>query len=144
MCGEQQPVIASAFAVALLALAVAPAPARAQHEHHHAPAGPIDDDGAAIEAEEPPPFRAAVSAVAARFDTRLYEGDYQGLGVAGAWSSGRFGVHAAVTFYRLQGNGLSRTGLGDVMAGGHVALIAERRLQAGLGLMASLPTGESL
>jgi hypothetical protein len=108
-------------------------PAFAQH-HHGAPS---------TKASPEAPFRAGVTAVAARFDTMFYAGDYQGLGVALEWRHGRFGVHAGVPMYRLQENGATHIGLGDVMLGGDVGLLARGLWRTGAALGATLPTGEA-
>ncbi len=81
---------------------------------------------------------------AASFETRSYLGNYQGAQPSLRWTSGRFGASAAVGLYRLEENGRDLYGLGDVMLGGHAAVIRSGALDAGVGLHVMLPTGEEL
>jgi hypothetical protein len=121
---------AGAAVLALLAVVATAREAFAQH-HHGAPTSSSSSVA---------PFRAGLTAIAAQFDTRLYAGDYQGLAVALEWRHGRVGVHAGVPFYRLQENGLTHLGPGDVGLGGDVTALARAPWRAGASLGVTLPT----
>lgn len=86
---------------------------------------------------------AGVALVAAQFETMSYGGDYQGVIPSLAWARGRFGASASLAMYRLQSNGLTQFGVGDVMAGGHAMLATGHNASAGVALMMMAPTGRS-
>jgi hypothetical protein len=115
--------------VIVVALATA-REASAQH-HHGAPGAPASR-----------PFRAAVTMLAASFDTMFYAGDYEAVGVSFEWRAPRVGAHVAVPMYRLQENGATHLGAGDVMIGADVTAVRRDRWSAGAGLGATLPTGD--
>jgi hypothetical protein len=116
-------------------IAVALATAReASAQHHHM----------AMPDETSRPFTAEVTALAASFDTGEYAGDYEGLGLAFGWRATRGGAHLMIPMYRLQENGATHVGPGDVMLGGDVTAIARARWRAGASLMATVPTGDAL
>jgi len=87
-------------------------------------------------------YTMSLGLIAARYDARLYAGDYQGVVAGVRWARGRFGAAATVPAYRLTKNGKVVRGLGDVMAHGHVTLAARGAVAAGLMLMMSAPTGD--
>jgi hypothetical protein len=105
--------------------------ARADHamtmsEHHHAASSELS---------------VGLTVEAARFDTMLYGGSYQGIMPSLSWMRGRFGAHATVGLYHLTENGLSMSGLGDGMVTGHATVVAAEALQAGVALHVMVPTG---
>jgi len=87
---------------------------------------------------------ASVSLVAARFDTMLYGGDYQGVVPALRWSHDRFAVGAMAPLYRIVENGLETLGAGDVMVHGQVTIMRHEHHAAGATLGVSAPTGDHL
>jgi hypothetical protein len=123
------------IAVALAVGAVAPGEARAEHDHgggHHHPVETVAS------------FGAAVGLVAARYDTEVYAGDYQGVLPTVSWMRGRFGATAGVGAYRLVENGLTRYGISDVVLSGQATLAEGRGAICGLALAVSLPTGDDV
>jgi hypothetical protein len=108
--------------------------ARAQHHHEVATAVAPHELG----------VRIAVSAIAARFDTGIYAGDYEGVALAAGFARGRFAVHAVAPLYRLRENGADRYGPGDVMFGGDAIAFASRAWMIGGSVMAGAPTGDGL
>lgn len=111
----------------------APGPVRAEHDHgghHHTDAAPASS------------FGVGVGVVAARYDTTIYVGDYQGVIPTVSWMRGRFGASATVGLYRLVENGARRYGPSDLVISGQVTLLERRRLALGLALPASVPTGD--
>jgi hypothetical protein len=95
-------------------------------EHHHAASSELS---------------VGLTVEAARFDTMLYGGSYQGIMPSLGWMRGRFGAHATVGLYHLTENGLSVSGLGDGMVTGHATVVAAEALQAGVALHVMVPTG---
>lgn len=134
----------SALAVVALALALVAAPraAEAQHDHghhkhgHHGPGG--EEEGPRSS------FSAAVGVIAATYDAMLFEGDYQGLTASARWSRGRFGAAASIAGYRIDKNGRTVQGLGDLMLHGHAAVLEAGALSAGAVAMVMLPTGDHI
>ncbi|MDX2053409.1 MAG: hypothetical protein SFV15_13510 [Polyangiaceae bacterium] len=118
----------SATSRALLAVFLA-APAHAQH--------------CAPELTEAPPLKATFALAAASYRTPRYEGRWEGarVGLAGSWAplSGRVWVPA----YRLERNGLTSTGLGDVGVGASATFWGGelRAYGGGLDVAITLPTG---
>ncbi|MEO7093717.1 MAG: hypothetical protein ABI175_10735 [Polyangiales bacterium] len=119
---------------AALALgAFASGSARAEHEHgggHHHPVEALTS------------FGAGVGLVAARYDTEVYAGDYQGVLPTLSWMRGRFGASAAVGAYRLVENGLTRYGVSDVVLSAQATLAEGHGALVGVALPVSLPTGD--
>ena len=113
--------------------AFAPGSARAEHDHgggHHHSVETVSS------------FGAAVGLVAARYDTEVYVGDYQGVLPALSWMRGRFGASAAVGAYRLVENGLTRYGVSDVVLSAQATLVEGNGAMLGIALPVSLPTGD--
>jgi hypothetical protein len=102
---------------------------RADHDH----AWPATDGVAA-----------SVSLVAARFDTMLYGGDYQGVVPALRWTHDRYAVGAMTPLYRIVENGLETLGAGDVMVHGQLTIVQRERLATGATLGVAAPTGDRL
>lgn len=103
--------------------------ARADHDHHTA-------------AIAHTPFAARLSLVVGRFDTRLYEGHYEGAIAAVAWSFGRGVIGVSAPAYLLSENGRDQRGLGDVTLDTQW-LVIRRTVTVGIALAVSLPTGDS-
>src|SRR4051812_7985908 len=124
-------------AVAALGL-LASGTARAEHDHgggNHHPA----------EAAAPGSmFTAGVGLVAARYDTDVYLGDYQGVVPAVAWIRGRFGASANLGMSRLTENGATRFGIADVAVSAQATLVEHGGAIFGVALPVSLPTGDHL
>lgn len=87
-------------------------------------------------------FSASLSLVAARFDTMLYTGDYEGVVPALRWTHARFAVAATAPLYRIEENGLPTLGAGDAAVHGQVTLLHRAQLVAGAALGVSAPTGD--
>jgi hypothetical protein len=118
----------------LLVLAAAlaiPTAARAQHEH----------GGAAGEHTHKPTLSASAAFIAARFSTRDFVGDYQGLMPAVHYSTMRYAVALVAPLYRLERNGATYYGPGDVMAHAQLVLAGVHARAAGIALAVSAPTG---
>ena len=122
------------IAVAIAVGVLAPVSARAEHDHggghHHA--------DAAVESK----FGAGAGLVAARYNTPLYLGDYQGVVPKVTWTYGRVAASANIGMYRLVENGLTRYGVSDVVVSGQATLVSRGRAMAGVALPVSLPTGD--
>jgi hypothetical protein len=114
------------------ALAV-PSAARAEHDHGGGHRRPVETVSS---------FGAGVGLVAARYDTKVYLGDYQGVLPAVSWMRGRFGASATIGAYRLVENGLTRYGLSDVVLSAQATLVEGKRAMLGVALPVSLPTGD--
>ncbi|MCE9580110.1 MAG: hypothetical protein K8W52_43745, partial [Deltaproteobacteria bacterium] len=121
-----------AVLVAILGIASA---SRARAEHHHG-GEPVPSAELGV--------RIAVSAIAARYDTGAYVGDYEGLALAVGFARGRFAVHAIAPVYRLRENGADRFGPGDLMVGGDAVALATGPWMVGGSVMAGAPTGDGL
>ena len=113
-------------------LVICAASSAALADHAHTPA----------RGEHAHELAASLSLVAAQFDTLLFDGDYQGVIPAARFTHGRFSVAASAPLYRIEENGLTTHGLGDIVA--HVDVIAWRddALAVGGELAASAPTGD--
>lgn len=121
--------------VAIALGALAPRAARAEHDHgggHHHHVETVSS------------FGAGVGLVAARYDTKVYVGDYEGILPTASWSRGRFGASAAVGAYRLVENGLTRYGLSDVVLSGQAIVLTRGAVMAGVALPVTLPTGDHI
>lgn len=124
--------------VVLAVLVLAPGAAWGQHDHgHHGHHGHGEPARAPASS-----FSAALGVIAAGYESRLFTGDYQGLVATGRWSRGRFGAAIGLTGYRLQKNGKTVTGLGDLMLHGHATLLRAGRITAGAVAMVMAPTGD--
>jgi hypothetical protein len=123
-------------ALSLAALSLAPRAARAQHDHgaHH---GEGEHAGAPASS-----FSAALGVITAGYDAMLYRGDYQGLAATGRWARGRFDAALGVTGYRLQKNGKTVAGLGDLMLHGRATALRAGAVTAGAVAMVMMPTGD--
>lgn len=102
--------------------------ARAQHHHE-------------VDTEETN-FAAGVTMVAATFDTLLYEGNYQGVMPSVRWANDRFGAGASAAAYRLEENGATFYGFGDVVVHGHAMIVGDEQARAGVIASVSAPVGD--
>ncbi|MEO7731286.1 MAG: hypothetical protein ABIY55_09960 [Kofleriaceae bacterium] len=107
----------------------------AEADHDMAMSEPHDDSSS---------LSVGVAVQAAEFETMSYVGSYQSVTPSLGWMRGRFGASAMLGLYHLEENGLSTYGLGDVMFGGHAAVIERDALQAGVAVHVMLPTGSEL
>jgi hypothetical protein len=117
--------------LARTALVICAASSVARADHAHAPA----------HEEHAHELAASVSLVAARFDTLLFDGDYQGLVPALQLTHGRYAVAASAPVYRIYENGLAVYGLGDVVVHGDVTAWHDDAFAVGGELGVSAPTG---
>jgi len=122
-------------AAGLVASALTAGVARAQHDHHHPMA--MDDEQA-----RPPPRTVGVSLLAASYETMAYIGQYQGLVARFDWQEPRWGAGASLGTYRLEANGLTRYGIGDVELHGRATLYRRARTQLGAMASVTIPTGD--
>lgn len=111
-------------------LFVVPASAWADHDHM------------AAHAPEHSAFGAGASFVAATFSTSLYTGDYEGVIPAFEWSSRRFAAGASIGLYRIDANGRTVFGIGDVMLHAQASAVRFDHGELGGVVGVSLPTGE--
>lgn len=116
-------------------VAGAPRVAVAEHQHGAAPASASAEGGSELSA--------GVSVVAARFETKLYEGHYQGITPSVGWSRGRFAVAANLPVYWIERNGAGYSGLGDAFVHGQATVVDRGRGRAGVVLGVSAPTGDA-
>jgi len=92
----------------------------------------------------PRPFHATMSLVAAGFDDPFFaSGDYQGAIASGGWQHGAFDVHALCGLYRLDENGATFYGPGDVTLGADWTW-SRGALALTPMIMASVPTGNEM
>jgi len=89
-------------------------------------------------------FGAGVSMVAASFDTMIYSGNYQGVVAAASWANQRFAAAASVPLYRIEENGASYLGLGDIVVSGQVTVVGDHHAHAGVVAAVSAPTGDNV
>jgi hypothetical protein len=124
----------------LAAVALAPGAAWAQHDHgHHGHHGHGGGEHPGAPASS---FSAAIGVIAASYESMLFLGDYQGLVATGRWSRGRFGAAIGLTGYRIDKNGKTVMGLGDLMLHGHATLLRTGPITAGAVAMVMAPTGD--
>jgi hypothetical protein len=110
--------------------------ARAEHDHGHAQHHAGDAGGGASDV-----VTGSLGLVAARYETMFYRGDYAGLDAGLTWSHGRFVVGANVPAYRLERNGETIYGLGDIVVHGEITAVERGALALGASLAVSFPTG---
>lgn len=118
----------------VLPLLAAPLVARAQACH-----------GDVLDPSEASKFTASATMLAGRFDRAQGRGDYEGLSLALKVHAGgaRYGV--VVPSYRIDRNGTSTVGLGDIALRADLPIVslAERTIELGVGLGATLPSGRA-
>ncbi|MEJ7599170.1 MAG: hypothetical protein WKG01_14775 [Kofleriaceae bacterium] len=107
----------------------------ARAEHTHGPSPGSAEPGAAST------LAAGISMFAARYDQRLYEGNYQGVAPIVRWANARLAITGTFPLYRLVENGRTLYGPGD---GVLAAQVSHQRaaLRAGLVAAVSVPTGD--
>lgn len=110
-------------------LLVSAGSARADHSHaaHHS------DESV---------FGAGITMIAASYDSMLYTGNYQGVVPAVSWANNRFAAGVNASLYRVEENGASYYGLGDIVAHGQATLIGDERARAGVVAAVSAPVGD--
>ncbi|MBL9016976.1 MAG: hypothetical protein JNL83_22495 [Myxococcales bacterium] len=130
-----RPWITAAFAVALCH-----ARASAEHDHggHAGHGGHGDQEPRAPSSR----FDVGIGIVLARYETRLYAGDYQGLRPMASWARGRLGVSATLGLYRITENGATYRGLGDLHLGVGVLAWSSSLAWISVGAPVSLPVGD--
>ena len=125
-----------AFTLSLVAIALTSAPRFAHAQACH---------GDVIDPAEGSRFTASATMLGGRFDRPQGRGDYEGLSLALKLRAGgaRYGV--VVPSYRIDRNGATTVGLGDVGFRADMPVISlfDRTLELGIGLGATLPTGRA-
>ena len=111
------------------ALALSASSARADHDHA------VDHAGVGA-------FGAGITMVAASYETMLYVGNYQGVQPSVTWASKRFAVGASGAGYRIESNGATYYGLGDIVAHGQAVLLRRDHVRGGLLLGVAAPVGD--
>lgn len=102
------------------------------------------DHGAPARAEDDSRIVASVGALAARYRSRLFEGDYQGGTLGGTYARGIFEVGVRGAAYQIERNGKTYRGAGDVMVHGAATLLERGVLAAGTHLMIMVPSGDAM
>lgn len=120
--------------IAVIVLACAPAYAQHDHSHTHEDhhAGPAATSN----------LSAGAALVAASFDQRLYGGDYVGLVPSASWANAKFAAIASIGVYRINLNGATYVGVGDVGFHAQALLVKKRDFEVGLVAGVSLPSGD--
>lgn len=112
------------------------------HHHDHDPDHPQRDND--LDKTAGSSFAAGVQLVAARFETRTFVGDYQGLAPSLAWFRGWAAASVNMGLYRLTENGRVVYGVGDLVVTGQVTLLQRPSAMLGLAMPVSLPTGDDI
>lgn len=91
-------------------------------------------------------FGAGVSVVAASFspsqpDGMFYGGSYQGVMPSASWTMDRYSASASWSYYRMDRNGITAYGIGDLFASAGVTLLRGDSYGAGVMFGAAFPTG---
>lgn len=94
-------------------------------------------------------YSAGVSLLAASFspsqsENMYYGGNYEGVIPSASWAYDRYSAGASWAYYRILRNGAQQYGVGDVVARGQVALLAQHDVQAGVMMAVSVPTGDDV
>jgi hypothetical protein len=110
-------------------LLLSTSPARADHSH----AGHHSNESV---------FGAGLTIVAASYDSLLYTGNYQGIVPQVTWANQRFAAGVNASLYRVEENGASYYGPGDIVAHGQVALVGGEHARAGVVAAVSAPVGD--
>ena len=116
--------------VIAIAIALGSSSAWAEHDHHAVDHG---DDSA---------FGAGVTMVAASYETMFYAGNYQGVQPGASWSNRRFAIGASAALYRIERNGASYYGFGDVVVHGQAVLVQGEQVRAGVMAGVAAPVGD--
>lgn len=107
-------------------------PARADHHHDmqmH------DGGGRSV-------FGAGVGLVAGSFDTTIFAGNYQGILPNVQWAYSRLGLSVSAAMYRLEENGATFYGLGDLLVHGQVGIARNEQGSVGLLVGVMAPIGD--
>ena len=83
-----------------------------------------------------------VSVVTARYDTIYYVGNYEGVAPTVHFMSGAWSGMAMLGLYRLDENGRTLYGIGDVMGSASATLVDAHAWRAGVTAAAMIPTGD--
>jgi hypothetical protein len=118
---------------AALAIVLLAAPAAAEHDHG---GGTPPGSGTALDL--------AVDGIAASYRSRLFGGEYEGIGDTARGTLGPYGAFASATEYRLVFNGKTVHGPGDAVVGGQLAILRDDKVHAGIALAVGLPTGDEM
>ena len=87
-------------------------------------------------------WRATAQGIFASYRSSAYAGEYQGYGAIASFSHPWFGIDASVNGYRIVRNGLTDSGIGDVMLDARAAAYRGDALSLGLQMGTSVPTGD--
>lgn len=129
-------------AVLALVAAASIRTAGAEHDHggHGSHGGHGGHGGAAP--EDSLGLTVTAGALAASYQSRLFEGTYQGARAGAAFARDRYEIGASFTGYRIVRNGRADHGLGDLLVHGNAMLVERGALSAGVHLMVMTPTGD--
>ncbi|MDB4986179.1 MAG: uncharacterized protein JWN04_1357 [Myxococcaceae bacterium] len=99
----------------------------------------------ALRASDDASWRTSASAIFATFSNTSYTGEYQGVQAKAAFLHPRISLEVSLPYYRLERNGLSDKGIGDVATSARVAAYrsADRSLSVGPELALTLPSGNA-
>lgn len=91
-------------------------------------------------------FGAGVSVIAASFspsqpDGMFYGGSYQGVMPSASWMMDRYSASASWSYYRMDRNGITAYGVGDLFTSAGVTLLRGSSYGAGVMMGAAFPTG---
>ena len=101
-----------------------------------------DHDHAAHHAEGARAFGAGVTMIAASYDSMFFVGNYQGVQPAVSWASKRFAAGASAAMYRIERNGASYYGFGDIVAHGQAMLVGNEHVHGGVVVGVTAPVGD--
>jgi hypothetical protein len=87
-------------------------------------------------------FGAGVGLVAGSFDTTIFAGNYQGVLPNLQWAYSRFGLAVSGAMYRLEENGATFYGIGDLLVHGQVGIARNEHGSVGLLAGMSAPIGD--
>lgn len=120
--------------ITVIALLLLTEPAHGQH------CSALESSGA-----DAPTTRLGVEVSAASYATSRFEGTYVGVRPTVTWSHPRVRLFGAMPWYRIERNGLPRSGIGDVLLGVEATLVRPKDsvFSAGIATSASLPTGSA-
>jgi hypothetical protein len=121
--------------VAILLCAMAASAGEVAHAHSCAPAAIVEKADLGV--------RAALAGIFGWYRNTRFEGSYQGGRVSFSWSHPKVELEAGLPFYRIERNGLSSAGLGDVPVSVRWRALTASTLHAGLTVAATLPTGDA-
>jgi hypothetical protein len=100
------------------------------------------DHDHAVEHAHASAFGAGVTMVAASYDSMFFVGNYQGVQPAVTWGNPRFAAGVSGALYRIERNGASYYGFGDLVAHGQAMLAGDERVRGGFVLGVTAPVGD--